>query len=149
MMQIFAAKPELFKQRDQPSAVPLATKILRDDLRQVKAEHMQKNLTRILEKQKRNKDGHSMLSSLDKYETNMYALASKKVSNNGRFAKSPREERPNKDYKSMMSDHEHRRKNSNSKNMNAIEKLDNSITGIENDEANEISYGTGQLMRKD
>jgi len=33
--------------------------------------------------------------------------------------------------------------------MNDIEAIDNEVTGLENESANEYSYGAGQLMRRD
>jgi hypothetical protein len=53
---------------------------------------------------------HHVLSSLDKYETNIYDLAQKDVLK-GKLRSTTREKAKNtKDYKGMMNEHEHIRK---------------------------------------
>ena len=96
------------------------------------------------------KNQQSHLSSLDKYETNLYDLAQKDVlSKFGKKNERESQMRMTKDYKSMMSEQEHTRIKQNDKHMRDIEALDNEVTGLENETANDSAYGAGQLMRKD
>lgn len=96
------------------------------------------------------KNQQSHLSSLDKYETNLYDLAQKDVlSKFGMKNERESQMRMTKDYKSMMSEQEHNRIKQNDKHMRDIEALDNEVTGLENETANDSAYGAGQLMRKD
>ena len=105
---------------------------------------MEHNLKKILSVQKKNMQDHHVLSSLDKYETNLYDLAQKDVLK-GKFKTNVKESqvKGSKNYKDMMSDHELKRKGQNAKHMNDIEAIDNEVTGLENETANESAYGAG------
>ena len=93
---------------------------------------------------------HKNLSSLDKYETTIYDLAQKDVLKGKLKNRDDQTEvKKTKDYKGMMSEHEFARRDANAKHMNDIEAIDNTVTDLENQEANESAYGTGQLMKKD
>jgi hypothetical protein len=71
-MQIFKDQSGVFKERQSNNAVPLATRTLRPDLHHVKAEHMEKHLQKLSDKQSKMRKSRDKLNTLDKYESRLY-----------------------------------------------------------------------------